>query len=101
MENEQNYASGAPNSAVPMRRDTAKPLAPFWTKPFYGVQHLRVSQPSKFQVTVSDHVTFANLQIFNLWKNNPFTDGCEETWHASAEDARIAGEAKARQMGTV
>jgi hypothetical protein len=45
-----------------------------WTTPYHGVQHLR-GLPKRWQITVVDYATFAEVTVFDLYSDTPFTGG--------------------------
>lgn len=69
----------------------------YWTKPYYGVQHLDVKRP--FQITVADHRTFAELTMFNFEDHGNVWTGAKREICDDAKEARKLGEKWATQRG--
>lgn len=66
-----------------------------WTKPFYGVQHLRIQKGKSLrQITLEKYETF--VRVYALGPEG-FT-ALWEQWHDSVEKAKSAGEQYATVM---
>ncbi len=73
-----------------------------WTKPYFGVQHLQCL-PKRWQITVADYNTFAEVTVFDLNSDKPFSSAVTKDFFGSfpklpIEEARAWAEERARAL---